>query len=60
MLILFILSIERRLLTMKVTGDVSPPLEIPVEFRVTGISCGKEHTLILTDRGTVYSFGGGR
>ena len=45
---------------MKVTGDVSPPLEIPQEFRVTGISCGKEHTLILTDHGTVYSFGGGR
>nr|XP_022288156.1 RCC1 domain-containing protein 1-like isoform X2 [Crassostrea virginica] len=54
-----ILAEERRLLTMKVTRDISPPLEIPMEFRVTGISCGKEHTLILTDCGTVYSFGGG-
>lgn len=34
--------------------------QIPFCHCVESVSCGKEHVLILTDKGTVFSFGGGR
>lgn len=45
---------------IKVIPEISLPIEICVDFRVSEISCGKEHALILTNSGDVYSCGGGR
>ncbi|XP_034328903.2 RCC1 domain-containing protein 1 isoform X2 [Magallana gigas] len=50
---------EKKLKMIKVIPEISLPIEICLDFRVSEISCGKEHALILTNSGDVYSCGGG-
>ncbi|XP_052705241.1 RCC1 domain-containing protein 1-like isoform X1 [Crassostrea angulata] len=50
---------EKKLKMIKVIPEISLPIEICVDFCVSEISCGKEHALILTNSGDVYSCGGG-
>jgi alpha-tubulin suppressor-like RCC1 family protein len=36
------------------------PKELAIASPVKMVTCGKEHTLLLTQNGNVYSFGAGR
>ncbi|XP_061194504.1 RCC1 domain-containing protein 1-like [Saccostrea echinata] len=56
---ILILAEEKKLKVIRVFPKVSLARELAVDFNVTAVSCGKEHTLLLTSSGTVYSFGGG-
>lgn len=50
---------DGRVIWVSLKSNIVESPILPVAWKVTSASCGKEHVLLLTGTGTVYSFGQG-